>query len=96
MVGPDGMVVPQSGPLPRGASTFADPAQSGLTGVHHSIPPRTELPPGFGVVADGRDVVPNSPHPPTHHTIYPTTPLTPQQFIDGFMGLPWTRVGRIK
>ena len=95
-VGADGMVVPQSGPLPSGASTFAVPAQSGLAGVHHSIPAGTEMPPGFGVVADGAEVLPGSPHPPTHHTVYPTTPMTPEAFCEGFLCLPWTRAGRIK
>ena len=45
-VGDDGLVVPQSGPTPRGASTFADPSQGGLSGVHHSIPAGTEMPAG--------------------------------------------------
>jgi len=82
-VGPDGMVVPQSGPLPVGASTFADPSQSGLAGIHHSIPAGTEMPPGFGIVADGVDVVPGSPHAATHHTIFPTQPMRLEQFCAG-------------
>lgn len=42
-VGADGMVVSQSSPIPSGASTFADPAQSGLSGVHPSTPAGTEM-----------------------------------------------------
>jgi large repetitive protein len=93
-VGDDGMVVPQSGPTPHGASTFGDPAQAPLSGVYHRIPGGTELPDGFGVVADGEDVLPGSGQPPTHHTIYPTQPMTPQDYIDGFLNLPWVRAGR--
>lgn len=68
-VGDDGMVIPQSGPAPHGASTFGDPAHAPLTGPYHRIPAGTELPEGFGVIADGIDVLPGSVHPPTHHTI---------------------------
>ncbi|WP_203911404.1 ricin-type beta-trefoil lectin domain protein [Rhizocola hellebori] len=93
-VGDDGMVIPQSGPSPLGASTFGDPAHAPLSGPYHVIPGGTRLPRGFGVVADGEDVLPGSGQPPTHHTIYPTEPMTPQDFIDDFLGLPWTRAGK--
>ncbi|MEJ3741947.1 LamG-like jellyroll fold domain-containing protein [Actinomycetes bacterium KLBMP 9797] len=96
VVGDDGLVVPQSGPLPRGASTFGDPEKAPLSGAYHSIPEGTELPEGLAVVADGVDVIPNSPHPETHHSIYPTRPMMPEEFIDGFNNLPWTKVGNIK
>ncbi|MFI8822213.1 RHS repeat-associated core domain-containing protein [Streptomyces sp. NPDC053431] len=95
-VGDDGLVIPQSGPSPHGASTFADPDSAPVTGVYHSIPRGTPLPRGFGVVADGVDVLPGSTQAATHHTIFPTEPMTPQQFVDGFMNLPWTRAGRKK
>jgi hypothetical protein len=93
-VGDDGMVVPQSGRSPHGASTFGDPMQAPLTGPYHVIPAGTQLPRGFGVVADGIDVLPGSMQPPTHHTIFPTEPIMPQDFINGFLDLPWTRAGK--
>ncbi len=49
---------------------------------------------GLSVVADGQDVKPSSPHPQTHHTIYPSRRMTVQQFIDKFLGLPWQLAGR--
>ncbi|MFC3896414.1 RHS repeat-associated core domain-containing protein [Lentzea rhizosphaerae] len=95
-VGADGMVIPQSGPSPLGASTFGDPAQAPLTGLYHVIPQGTRLPDGFGVVADGSDVLPGSLQPPTHHTVFPTRPMKPMEFIEGFRGLPWARAGKKK
>jgi RHS repeat-associated protein len=91
-----GQVIPESPPLPRGASTFGDPHQSGLTGQYHRLPEGTELPPGLNVVADGSDVIPNSPHPPTHHTIYPTESMSPEAFSQAFSDLPWEHAGKIK
>jgi hypothetical protein len=95
-VGPDGMLVPQSGPSTTGASTMGDPNEASLTGPYYRIPAGTELPEGFGVVADGEDVLPGSGNPRTHHTIFPTRPMTPEEFAEGFQSLPWTRAGRKK
>jgi len=95
-VGPDGMLVPQRPPTPTGASTFADPTAAPLTGHYHTIPEGTEMPPGLAVVRDGSDVLPGSPHPPTHATIYPTEPMTPDTFTDRFLGLPWEYGGKKK
>lgn len=91
-IGSDGMLVPQRPPSPTGASTFGDPAQAPLTGHYHTIPGGTEMPPGLGVVRDGVDV--GGVQPPTHATIYPTEPMTPQDFIDRFLGLPWEYGGK--
>jgi RHS repeat-associated protein len=92
----DGVFVGQQPPLPHGASTFADPNEAGLTGQYHRLPGGTELPDGFAVVADGSDVVPGSPHPPTHHTVYPTRDMAPEEFTQGFNDLPWEHAGKIK
>jgi RHS repeat-associated protein len=92
----DGQFVAQAPPLPRGASTFGDPQQAPLSGQYHRLPAGTELPDGFAVVADGSDVVPNSPHPPTHHTIYPTRDMPPDEFQQGFRDLPWEHAGKKK
>jgi hypothetical protein len=54
------------------------------------------MPPGLGVRADGSDVVSGSPHPPTHHTIYPTQPMSPEELTDKFRNLPWGHAGKIK
>ncbi len=92
----DGVFVAEEPPLPHGASTFADPNQAGLTGQYHRLPAGTDLPDGFAVVADGSDVVPGSPQPPTHHTIYPTRDMPPEEFTQGFNDLPWQHEGKIK
>jgi RHS repeat-associated protein len=85
----DGKVGPHT---PGGASTFGDPAQSGLqSGKWHKLPAGTELPDGLEVKPDGIDVDPTSTHPPTHHTIYPTKEMTPQEFEDLYNGLPWEK-----
>ena len=44
------------------------------------LPAGTKLPDGLAVVADGRDVYPESEHEETHHTIYPTRDMTVQEF----------------
>jgi hypothetical protein len=89
-----GMVGPEYSPLPRGASTFADVVQITLSGHYHVLSRGTELPPGLAVVADGMDVDPKNPHPPTHHTIYPAIRMPVDTFIDVILKLPWQYVGR--
>ncbi|MBL7496588.1 type IV secretion protein Rhs [Frankia sp. CNm7] len=91
-IGPDGMLVPQRPPAPMGASTFGDPAQAPLSGHYHSIPADTPMPPGLAVVRDGVDV--GGPHLPTHATIYPTEPMTPETFTERFTSLPWQHAGK--
>jgi hypothetical protein len=89
-----GQVGPEKPPFPRGASTFADPQQAHLSGHYHRLPQGTLLPDGVQVVADGRDVHPESPNDPSHHTIYAGNPMTPERFIDGFLSLPWEYAGK--
>ncbi|MDX1945769.1 MAG: hypothetical protein SFU86_10265 [Pirellulaceae bacterium] len=81
--------------MPQGASSFADPVRSGLTGHYHRLPAGTELPTGLAVTADGCDVVPESPLPETHHTIHLESPMTAEQFLAAFLGLPWEYGGRL-
>ncbi|MDH5606903.1 MAG: HINT domain-containing protein [Anaerolineae bacterium] len=87
---------PEFPPMPKGASTFADPMASGLTGQYHKLPAGTKLPKGFGVVADGSDVLSASKLPPTHHSIFPKVEMLFQEFSDEFVNLPWEHVGKIK
>lgn len=82
-------------PIPQGASSFADPVRSGLTGHYHRLPAGTELPRGFAVTADGRDVLPESPLPETHHTIHPVETMSAEQFVETFLNLPWEYGGRV-
>jgi hypothetical protein len=91
-----GQVGPENPPFPTGASTFADPQQAPLSGPYHRLPQGTPLPDGIQVVADGKDVHPGSQNEPSHHTIYPGSQMTPEQFIDAFLGLPWEYAGTKK
>ena len=91
-VDPAGRVNPTS--PPEGASTFGDPNQAPLTGHYHKVPAGTPLPEGVGVRPDGVDV--GGSHPSTHHTIYPTQPMTFSQFVDKFLSLPWQYGGKKK
>jgi hypothetical protein len=83
------MVGPEEPPLPAGASTFGDPYQTTLTGHFHRLPKGSHLPSGCGVIADGPENHPESEHPPTHHTIYPTRRMSKDEFNGLFLGLPW-------
>ncbi|MBL6458663.1 DUF4123 domain-containing protein [Belnapia sp. T6] len=67
---------------PDGASSFADKNKlpSGFT--PYKVPAGTELPEGLGIRADGKDV--GGPHGPTHHTIYPTRPMSAEEFLKKF------------
>jgi hypothetical protein len=85
----EGMVGPEEPPLPAGASTFADPHQTTLTGHYHRLPKGTVLPAGLGVIADGPEDHPESVNQPTHYTIYPTRRMSKEEFNDFFLGLPW-------
>jgi hypothetical protein len=88
------MVGPESPPLPLGASTFADPFRSRLTGHYHRLPAGTPLPDGLGGVADGVDANPMSHHGPTHHTIFPSVQVSMEQFVELFKNLPWEYAGK--
>ena len=86
-----GMIRPMEPPL--GASTFADPSRVPLTGHYHRLPAGVRLPKGLGVRADGIDVEGGT-QLPTHHTIYPTEPMRPDQFIRLLKSLPWEYGGK--
>jgi hypothetical protein len=58
-------------------------------GQSHTLPAGTQLPPGLGVIADGKDV--GGTHAPGHHSIVPTQPMTPQEFEDKYTSLPWKK-----
>lgn len=87
----EGMVGPE---VADGASTYADPTKSPLTGHYFRIPAGTELPHGLDVVADGQDLRPDSEHQPTHHTIFPVQRMKWERFVELFEKLPWQYVGK--
>jgi len=57
------------------------------------LPADTALPPGVGVVHNGRDAIPDSPHGKTHHTFYPLHPMPFSEFRRMFLELPWVYAG---
>jgi hypothetical protein len=85
-----------TGPLDEvgGASTYIDAESSGLNGHYYGIPAGTELPEGLGIQADGEDV--GGTAPSGHRTIYPTVPMTFDQFQELFRSLPWSYMGNLK
>jgi RHS repeat-associated protein len=89
-----GTVGPETRPLPKGASTFGDPSVAPLTGHYHGIPRGILVPPGLAVAADGPEVVEGSPHPATHHTIYPVVAMPFGRFVEKFFELPWEYAGK--
>ncbi len=91
---PNGTVVVQCPPGVKGASAFADPGQTTLTGHFHCLPKGTVLPVGLAAVADGADVDPGSRLAPGHHSIYPTSDLTGAEFEQLFKDLPWVYTGK--
>ncbi len=64
-----------------------------MTGHYWSLTASIILPLGIGIVADGRDVNPSSEHGPTHHTIYPTVPMSLDRFNDLMRTMPWRYAG---
>lgn len=86
-------VGPEEPPLPQGASTFADVESAPLTGHYHQLNAGVRLPAGLGVVADGSDVNPGSPHGPGHHTIFPAIRMLFNDFNRLFSGAGWTHAG---
>jgi hypothetical protein len=92
-VGEDGMIHPTD--PPTGASTFGDPyATRKPTGHYHKVPKGEKMPEGLQVHPDGVDV--GGTHGPTHHTIGVTRPMTPAEFAQKFMDLPWVWAGKKK
>lgn len=90
----DGMFGPEGGAIPRGASVTSDPDGSPLTGPYCRLPAGTELPEGFEIIADGRDVNRASPHAAGHHTIYPSARMPFDEFLQRFRELGWVFVDR--
>lgn len=90
----EGLVGPEHPPWPHGQSAFRDPDQPGLTGVLYRLVAGTRLPRGLGVIADGTDASPNSPHPVGHHTLFPTQQMPYPAYVSLVGGLPWQKVGR--
>ena len=88
------MVGPEGEPTPADASTYADPSLAPLSGHYHRLRTGAELPDGLGVIADGREILPDGPHEWTHHTIYPSAPMSFDQFVDLFLALPWEYGGK--
>jgi hypothetical protein len=77
---------------PTGASTFADIQNIPLTGHYYKLDQGIELPSGLGVIADGKDVGGVYSH--THHTIYPTRPMSLTEFQEKFLACGWIYVGK--
>jgi len=87
------MVGPESPPFPHGASLFADPTRAPLRRYYHRLPQGTQLPPGLGLIADGKDVRTDSPHPENHYTVYPAVQMPMNQFVELAKKLPWQFAG---
>jgi hypothetical protein len=90
-----GAISPDRSPLPQGASAFADPTNSGLTGNYHRSAAGTELPEGSSVTSDGQDILAGSLRPATHYTIHVTQMMTTTQLSEQFLSLPWEYGGKI-
>ena len=90
----DSIVGPEHGPLPKGASNVLNVNDAPLNGHYHILPAGTQMPDGLDIVADGIDVVPNSPHGVGHHTIFPTREMTVNEFNELFKSLPWQYGGK--
>jgi len=91
---PEGIVGPERAPFPREKSTFGDPVQAPLSGHYHKLPKGTKLPNGIDVVADGLDVDKASPHPPTHHTLFPAEAMPLDEYTEKINTLPWSYAGK--
>ncbi|MEM9557620.1 MAG: Ig-like domain-containing protein [Acidobacteriota bacterium] len=90
------LLEPGQPPLPVGASLFSSADEAPLSGHYHQVSPGVKLPEGLGIVADGSDVIPGSPHPPGHHTLFPMRQMPFFEFEDGFRSLPWQHSGNKK
>ena len=72
-----------------------DVTNAPLTGHYYQLDAGTELPDGLGIIQEGCDIFPDSPHGPGHSTIYPTKPMTVEEFNDLYKSLPWKYGGKI-
>ena len=88
------MVGPEFGPLPRGASNVTNVENAPLSGHYHMLPKGIQLPEGLGIIADGSDVVPHSPHGKGHYTIFPTRQMTVREFNELYKSLQWMYGGK--
>lgn len=99
-----GLIDPQNPTNPefKGASVYRDPYHAevkalDLTGVLWRTGMQTVVTAdGLSIVADGRDVKPDSSNPVGHHTIFPTVQMTPDDFEQRVRSLPWVRSGRVR
>ena len=82
--------------FPNGKSTFGDPLTAPVSGVYWKLAKGIQLPSGLKIKADGVDIFPNSPHPATHHTIYPCRDTKFDNLDEAISKLPWERAGRKK
>lgn len=92
----DDIVGPESGPLPKGASNVLNVNDASLKGHYYVLPAGTKLPDGLDIIADGSDVVANSPHGVGHYTIFPTKEMTVDKFNELYKSLPWKFGGKKK
>ena len=90
----DSIVGPEIGPLPKGASNVLDINSAPLNGHYHMLPSGTQMPDGLDVIADGIDVIPDSPHGVGHYTIFPTKEMTVNEFNELYKSLPWQYGGK--
>ena len=85
---------------PQGASAWGNTyyaSQIGLTGrIWRVLRDAVFTVDGLGAIADGSDALPPCPNLPSHHTIYPTRRMRPQDFIDKFLSLPWEMEGSLR
>lgn len=55
------------------------------------LPSGTQMPDGLDVIADGIDVIPDSPHGVGHYTIFSTKEMTVNEL---YKSLPWQYGGK--
>lgn len=91
------MLASQAGKrFPQGKSAFGSPdamRQAGLTGVVWRLSAGTLVPGGVVIVADGVDVIPDSPNPPGHRTLCPVERMGLVDFGERYLRLPWENTG---
>lgn len=81
--------------FPKGASLTNDVELAPLNGHYHKLSGGKTLPEGLGIIRDGVDVFPDSPHARGHYTIYPTREMTVDEFNDLFENkIEWTYGGK--
>ena len=90
----DGMIGPEAGDFPAGASTFAETSGLPLGGHLHKLAAGTPLPAGLGFRADGRDAQPRSTHAATHHTIFPAFRMSYDLFVALYLSWPRSYAGK--